>query len=118
MKTDERFSNDIEPLRRQVDEWRATRQRRERMPEAMWQAATELARQHGVNPVARALHLDFYRLQGQVQPRIRERGAKATTPAFVEVQLPTSAHGLECTVELEDRRGAQDEPAFGGRWSG
>lgn len=107
METDERFANDMEPLRRQVEEWRSTRQRRERMPQALWEAAAELARQHGVNPVARALHLDFYRLQGRVQPGSRKRATKATAPAFVQVQLPAPAHGLECTVELEDRRGAK-----------
>lgn len=107
METDERFSSAVEPLRRQVEEWRTNRRQRERMPEALWQAAAELARGHGINPVARALHLDYYRLQGRVQPRMRKPGNEADTPAFVEVQLPTSTQRLECTVELEDRRGAK-----------
>lgn len=107
MRTDERFTSTVEPLRRQVEEWRTTRRQRERMPEALWHAAAELARRHGINPVARALHLDYYRLQGRVQPTMGKRGNQAASPGFVEVQIPTSTQRWECTVELEDRRGAK-----------
>jgi hypothetical protein len=107
MRTDEKFSSAVEPLRRQVERWRSTRGHRERMPEALWQSAAEVARRHGINPVARALHLDYYRLQGRVKPRMRQQGNQAAAGGFVEVQLPTSSQNWECTVELEDRRGAK-----------
>jgi hypothetical protein len=42
MRTDERFSNEVEPLRRQVEQWRSPRRHRERMPQALWAEAAEL----------------------------------------------------------------------------
>jgi hypothetical protein len=35
-------------LQRQLDQFRSTQPRRTKLPESLWQAAVELARQHGV----------------------------------------------------------------------
>jgi hypothetical protein len=76
------------------------------LPETLWQAAAELARRHGINPIARALHLDYYGLKRRVQARSSHRNGQSGSPAFVEVQLePTRP--WECQVQLEDRRGAK-----------
>lgn len=107
MRTTARFESDVAPLRQRLDEWRATRPRRERMSEELWQAAAQLARRHGVHPVARALRLDYYRLQGRVPANGSKRATSAGPPAFVEVPWPGSAQAWECTVTLEDRRGAK-----------
>src|SRR5215470_16337465 len=48
---------------RRLERWRRQRQGRERIPQRLWVAAGELARQHGVNPVSRVLGLDFNRLK-------------------------------------------------------
>ena len=44
-------------LQRQLDQFRSTRRRRTKLPESLWQAAVELARQHGVYSVAHPLRL-------------------------------------------------------------
>jgi hypothetical protein len=106
MRNREIFTADLEPVRRQLDEWRTTRNLRGRLPETLWQAATELARAHGVNAVARALHLDYYGLKRRVQGGAPQRGGRTGAPAFVEVQLEP-ARGWECQAQLEDRRGAK-----------
>jgi hypothetical protein len=49
----------IVQLQRQLDQFRSTRQRRTKLPESLWQAAVELARQHGVYSVAQPLRLDY-----------------------------------------------------------
>jgi hypothetical protein len=75
----------ISEVRGQIQVWRQTRRCRGRMPEALWEAAVDLARTHGVNPVARALGLDFYGLKGRLG-----RPASAVPPrqqAFVEVAV-------------------------------
>jgi hypothetical protein len=46
-------------LQRQLDQFRSTQPRRTKLPEPLWQAAVELARQHGVYPVAHPLRLDY-----------------------------------------------------------
>ena len=38
----------IVQLQRQLDQFRSTQPRRSRLPESLWEAAVELARQHGV----------------------------------------------------------------------
>jgi hypothetical protein len=46
-------------LQRQLDQFRSTQPRRTKLPESLWQAAVELARQHGVYSVAHPLRLDY-----------------------------------------------------------
>ena len=46
-------------LQRQLDQFRSTQPRRTKLPESLWQAAVELARQYGVYPVAHPLRLDY-----------------------------------------------------------
>jgi hypothetical protein len=47
-------------LQRQLDQFRSTQPRRTKLPESLWQAAVELARQYGVHPVAHPLRLDWF----------------------------------------------------------
>jgi hypothetical protein len=41
----------IVKLQRQLDQFRSTQPHRSRLPETLWQAAVELARQHGLLPL-------------------------------------------------------------------
>jgi hypothetical protein len=50
-------------LQRQLDQFRSTQPRRTKLPESLWQAAVELARQHGVYSVAHPLRLDYVGLK-------------------------------------------------------
>ena len=88
---------------RRLQRWRSERKGRERIPEALWAAAGELAREHGVNQVSRALHLEFKYLK-----RVTEAGAqnegKPGKPSFVELIAPHTS-GRECILELEGPRG-------------
>ncbi len=49
----------IAQLQRQLDQFRSTQPRGRRLPDSMWQAAVELAREHGVYSVAHPLRLDY-----------------------------------------------------------
>ena len=49
----------IVQLQHQLDQFRSTQPRRTKLPESLWQAAVELARQHGMYPVAHSLRLDY-----------------------------------------------------------
>ena len=49
----------IAQLQRQLDQFRITQSQRTKLPESLWQAAVELARQHGVYAVAHPLRLDY-----------------------------------------------------------
>jgi hypothetical protein len=53
----------IVQLQRQLDQYRSTQSRRAKLPESLWQSATELARQYGVHSVAHPLRLDYMMLK-------------------------------------------------------
>lgn len=105
MPDTESLKEKIEELRCQIDSWRKTRISRQNVPEPFWNAAVELARIGGINPVAAVLGLNYYRLKRRV-----EAGQNAITEtkavSFVELQVNPVAHSLECTAELTNRRGA------------
>ena len=90
----------IAQLQRQLDQFRSTQPRRTKLPESLWQAAVELARQHGVYSVAHPLRLDYVglkkRLDGVSDPK-----QKAAKPAFVELIAGHSATMADCVIEFE-----------------
>jgi hypothetical protein len=96
----------IAQLQRQLEQFRSTRQRRTKLPESLWQAAVELARQHGVYSVAQPLRLDYMGLKKRLgEPSSHRR--KAPRPAFVELITPHPAALEECVIEFESLSGAK-----------
>jgi hypothetical protein len=91
----------IAQLQRQLDQFRSAQPGRTKLPESLWQAAVELAREHGVYSVAHPLRLDYMRLKKQVDgpPTLRQK--KATKATFVEPILPALVQLEECVIELE-----------------
>jgi len=124
---------DIRKTFRRFDQWRNSHTGRLPIPERLWTAAAELAREHGVFRIAKALHLEYGKLKERVGvmvpgtknpadktlaalPRTRaSRRSRAVvlnrsrsqprTPEFVELFAPSPGSSLECRVELEGRRG-------------
>src|ERR1051325_2914692 len=91
-------------VHRRLQQWRSKRRGRARIPESLWIAAGELARKHGVNPVSRALGLEFNRLR-QMAEASSTGNRNGTPPAFVEVIATPEAVAPQCAVELEGERG-------------
>jgi hypothetical protein len=96
----------IVQLQRQLDQFRSTRPHRTRLPEALWQAAVELARQHGVYPVAQPLRLDYMGLKKRLG-EVRSFKKKTTKPAFVELIAAHPATVSECVIEFESSIGGK-----------
>jgi hypothetical protein len=95
-------SDQLQQLDRQLEEWRNAHRPRSRLPEELWAAAVELARQHGLFRTAHTLRLDYTNLKKRVQTA---PGMKAIAPtAFMELVAPSPVTG-ECTVEVESARG-------------
>jgi len=89
--------------------WRGRRQRGERIPEDLWQAATDLARIHGLNRTTTALKLSYYDLRRRLQAGAAGDNRRGRPPVFVEVpSLPLPPDGGACgTVELVAASGAR-----------
>jgi hypothetical protein len=99
----------VAQLQRQLEQFRSTQSGRTKLPESLWQAAVELARQHGVYSVAHPLRLDYTRLKKRLggsptSPTIRR---KATKPAFVELIAPSRGQLEECVIEFESSGGSK-----------
>lgn len=101
---------EVEQLRNRVEEWRRTRRKLSPMPEELWQAAAALAREHGLNPIAQALRLDYYSLKERTgQAGGTGRDIMVRPGGFVELsaaELLGASAPSELVVELADGDGA------------
>ena len=96
---------EMEQVRQELENWRSSQPRRSRIPKPLWASAVKLAKQYGLWRTAQTLGLDYQRLKVQTGSAQTRRHGKAAS-AFVE--LAATAVGFsECTVELENRRGAK-----------
>lgn len=114
-----------EPIRRlqkQLDEFRASHRLRTKLPDSLWQAAAELARQYGVYAVAHPLRLDYTGLSRRVHagpPAPKTRPPQPMANAFVEL-VPASTPALPgggdaCVIEFESARGGKMRVHWPGR---
>jgi hypothetical protein len=109
----EAFLSKVEPVRCQLQEWRRTRKHRERIPEGLWQAMSELARGFGVGRVCRALGVGYHALKERVEDSGKPNRSRNDQVAFVELPMPmpaptpTPPRQSQCLVELEDGLGAK-----------
>ena len=96
----------IAQLQRQLEQFRGSQTGRTKLPEALWQAAVELARQYGVYAVAHPLRLDYTRLKQRLgATAIRPR--KGNKPAFIELIGHPPAVLPECVIEFESASGGK-----------
>ncbi len=96
----------IAQLQHQLDQFRSAQSQRTKLPESLWQAAVELARQHGVYAVAHPLRLDYMGLKKRLGG-VSSRRRKAAKPAFVELMAPHPATLEDCVIEFESAGGGK-----------
>ena len=90
---------------RRFELWRNGHQARLPIPEPLWAAAAEVAREHGVFRAAKALHLEYGKLKRMVEASpapVRPTVAPAT---FLELIPPQAVDSAGCLIELEGPRG-------------
>lgn len=121
----------IHQLEEQLQQFRSAHPRRSKLPEALWQAAVEEARQHGIYLVAHTLRLDYGSLKKRLsgvspqerRPAVlmpRTRGRKAppsrriAPPAFVELVSGAGVDAGAYVIEFESGAG----PRMRVRWRG
>lgn len=117
-------SSDIPPnmqkVRNRLERWRSAHTGRLPIPQRLWTAAVELAREHGVFHTAKALRLEYGKLKQMLESTgavnrskarkmavVKSRRARSDAPpAFMELLAsPTAAAVSEGLIELEGRRG-------------
>jgi hypothetical protein len=96
----------ITQLQHQLEQFRSSRPARTKLPESLWQAAVELARQHGVYAVAHPLRLDYTKLKQRLCG-IPNRREKPANPAFIELLGGGPGTLAECLIEFESANGSK-----------
>jgi hypothetical protein len=100
-------SAEVQTLAQRLKTWRATRRPGQRIPEDLWQAATDLARIHGLNRTTTALKLSYYDLRRRLQAGAAGDNRRGRPPVFVEVPSLPPDGGARGTVELVAASGAR-----------
>jgi hypothetical protein len=99
---------DIEQVRRRLQEWRRSRKHGARIPEALWIAAVELAKKYPPARIAHELGLDYDGLKRRLKiAKQHVTSEPETKPGFIELFPFAPTSHCECTMEIEDRRGAK-----------
>jgi hypothetical protein len=95
----------MEKVHRRFERWRSSHRGRLAIPETLWTAAAESAREHGVFRTAKVLRLEYAKLKQMTRSMGTGKAAKTKPPAFFEL-VPAETAGLsECVIELESERG-------------
>jgi hypothetical protein len=98
-------SNDLVPdsiiqLQQQFGDFRSTHAGRAKLPDALWQAAVEQARQYGVHVVSQRLRLDYTALKKRLGG-VSKPGQQTSRTGFVELMSAVGGRNEEYIIEFE-----------------
>lgn len=101
-------SADIEQVRGRLQEWRRSRKHGSRIPEALWIAAVKLAKKYPPARIAHTFGLDYDGLKRRLKTA-KQHGTSEpqSQPGFIELFPFAPSSHCECTIEMEDWRGAK-----------
>src|SRR5438552_2300949 len=95
----------LDKMRRRFERWRRSHRGRLAIPESLWAAAAEAAREHGVFRTSKVLRLEYAKLKRMTRSVGPEKPAARKAAAFFEL-VPAESPGLsECVIEMEGARG-------------
>ena len=101
---------ELENVRRRFEEWRRSRTIRTRIPEPLWAAAAEMAREYGIHRTAKILRIGYYGLKKRVEVTAASSAdvpSEGSVATFLELTAPATTGAAECILELEDAGGAK-----------
>ena len=99
---------ELEQVREALAAWRAAPGKGQRIPDAVWRKAVRAAKRHGLNPVSKALGLDYNCLKRHAAGSgWNRKKAVALAPAFVEVNPVAPVEDLACVIEMEKGGGTR-----------
>ena len=90
---------------RRFERWRSGHKARLPIPNALWRAAAQAAREYGVFRAAKTLRLDYSKLKRVTGADGASARATLPPPEFVELAPADGVADAECVIELEGPRG-------------
>lgn len=106
------FLAELESVLEELTAWRGNPEKGHKIPNAVWDQATVLAKKYGVQAVSKVLKLSHADLKRHVTGgEGRPRPQTALRPAFIEVKpgSPSEGYGegLACVIELTKGSGTR-----------
>jgi hypothetical protein len=86
----------LESVQQQFTDWRASRRKREHIPDRLWQAAVQVCNVHSVNHVSRSLQLSYTALRKRLAGN---QIAKEKSVQFLRLEVGSPYSGqwqMEC----------------------
>lgn len=120
----EKRQSTAQEVLRQFKQWRRNKRGRQRIPEALWEAAVSLCGEHTVHQISQLLHLNHTAIRDRIAAHKQGEGIQKGAPAFMELDLcacnaqtdiisPVAVAG-GCVIELEKPGGAKMKISFKG----
>lgn len=98
-------ASSLESVTQRFDHWRATRIKRGRIPNELWELAAPLLSKYNHNKIASALKMNYAQLKAGVLPFLPQIQQPPAT--FIECSLPLSTALTEkCIVEFTYKNGS------------
>ena len=77
----------VEEVQQLFEAWRSNKKRRDRIPEALWEAAVSLSRQQSAHQISKLLHLNHTEVKYRIAVQKPGDGIQRNQPAFIELDL-------------------------------
>ncbi len=107
----------LEEAKQLFSVWRETRTRRGRMPDDLWDVATDLFHtwELSINRVARGLRLNYSTLKTRILEKqsVAISSSDDTSATFIELDPPHVCS--DCVIEMENQSGVKMRMCFRGR---
>jgi hypothetical protein len=98
----------LKEIQEQFEDWRNTRQKREPIPEALWEAAIGVAQYNPVGRVSRILRLNHRELKKRIRARYGDNFLGVDFGAgFIEIDSRQLLCPMECIIETQQPAGAR-----------
>jgi hypothetical protein len=98
----------LKEIQKQFEDWRSARQKREPIPEALWEAAVTAAQYNPIGRVSRVLRLDYRKLKERIHTRYGNNFFGVDLDAgFIEIDSRQLLCPVECIVETQQPDGAR-----------
>jgi len=98
----------LEEVRERFVQWRDSRDKRGRIPDALWEAATTLYPAYSVHQIAQALHLNHRKLKQRIHEQQAVSSLPAPPAAFIDLGVSDALiTPCESIVEMQHQNGAR-----------
>ena len=98
----------LKEIQNQFEDWRKTRQKREPIPEALWEAAVRVTQYNPIGRVSKILRLDHRKLKKFVRARYGDNFLGGDLGAgFIEIDSRQLLCPVECVIETQQPDGAR-----------